>query len=65
MSAKSYEFDADGNETKADFYKMLTIARENDYSGYVGIEFEGNAISEEEGIIKTKNLLDKVISKIY
>ena len=65
LSAKSYEFDAAGNETKADFYKMLTIARENDYSGYVGIEFEGNTISEEEGIIKTKNLLDKAISKIY
>ncbi len=65
LSAKSYEFDADGNETKSDFYKMLTIARENDYSGYVGIEFEGNTISEEEGIIKTKNLLDKVIAKIY
>ena len=65
LSAKSYEFDAQGNETKADFYKMISIAHQNNYSGYVGIEFDGNSISEEEGIIKTKNLLDKVISKIY
>ncbi len=48
-----------------DFFKMIKIAKENQYSGYVGIEFEGTLDSEEEGIIKTKNLLDKAIAASY
>ena len=41
------------------------VAKKNQYSGYVGIEFEGTMDSEEEGIIKTKNLLDKAIAASY
>ena len=65
LSAKSHAFDTQGNETQSDFFKMIKIAKENQYSGYVGIEFEGTLDSEEEGIIKTKNLLDKAIAASY
>jgi sugar phosphate isomerase/epimerase len=65
LSAKSHAFDEQGNETQSDFFKMIQIAKENQYSGYVGIEFEGTIDSEEEGIIKTKNLLDKAIAASY
>ena len=65
LSAKSHAFDDQGNETQSDFFKMIQIAKENQYSGYVGIEFEGTIDSEEEGIIKTKNLLDKAIAASY
>ena len=65
LSAKSHAFDDQGNETQSDFFKMIQIAKENQYSGYVGIEFEGTIVSEEEGIIKTKNLLDKAIAASY
>ncbi|RMG87011.1 MAG: sugar phosphate isomerase/epimerase [Bacteroidetes bacterium] len=60
VSAKSYEFDAEGNETKIDYYKMMKIVKDAGYTGYVGVEYEGDAVSEKEGILKTKALLEKV-----
>ncbi|MDG1385424.1 MAG: TIM barrel protein [Flavobacteriaceae bacterium] len=65
LSAKSHSFDEQGNETQSDFFRMIEIAKKNEYSGYVGIEFEGTMDSEEEGIIKTKNLLHKAIAASY
>lgn len=59
VSAKSHEFDADGNETKTDFHRILQIVVEAGFRGYVGIEFEGGA-NAFEGIRKTKALLERV-----
>lgn len=60
VSAKSHEFDDDGNETESDFYKMLKIVKEAGYTGYIGVEYEGEELSEVEGVIATKKLLEKV-----
>jgi sugar phosphate isomerase/epimerase len=60
VSAKSHVFDAEGNEKETDFRKMLQIVKDAGYKGYVGIEYEGNELSEEEGIRATKKLLEKV-----
>ncbi len=60
VSAKSYGFDADGNETTIDYYKVMKMVQEAGYKGFVGIEFEGDGLSEEEGIIHTRDLLLKV-----
>ncbi|HPF13494.1 MAG: sugar phosphate isomerase/epimerase [Planctomycetes bacterium] len=57
VSAKSYDFDADGNETHIDFARMLQIVRAAGYKGYLGIEYEGDSLSEYEGIQKTGQLL--------
>jgi len=62
-SAKTYEFDAEGNCVETDYYKMLGILREAGFNGYIGIEYEGNKLSEEEGIKKTKALLEKAAKK--
>lgn len=59
VSAKSYGFDADGNETTIDYYKVMKMVQESGYKGFVGVEFEGE-ISEEQGIIHTRDLLLKV-----
>lgn len=59
VSAKSYNFDENGNETKIDFSRMLQIVKNANYSGFIGVEYEGNVLSEEEGILKTKELLLK------
>ncbi|WP_422861890.1 sugar phosphate isomerase/epimerase family protein [Flagellimonas sp. W118] len=59
VSAKAYDFDADGNETKIDYVKMLKIVKEAGYTGFVGVEYEGSVLSEEEGIIATRDLLIK------
>jgi len=60
VSAKSYDFDADGRETKIDYYKMLEMVKASDFEGYIGIEYEGQRLSEHEGILATKALLEKV-----
>ena len=60
VSAKSYDFDKNGNETKIDFERMMQIVKEAGYTGFVGVEYEGDNLSEEEGIIATKDLLLKV-----
>ena len=60
VSAKAYDFDADGNETGIDFERILKIVKDAGYTGFIGVEYEGNNLSEEEGIIATKNLLLKL-----
>ena len=60
VSAKSNVFDAEGNERVMDYLRIMKIVKDHGYRGYVGIEFEGNEISEDEGIIATKKLLEKV-----
>ncbi len=59
VSAKSYDFDDQGNETKIDFKRMMKIVLDNNYHGWVGIEYEGKRLSPEDGIIATKKLLEK------
>ena len=60
VSAKSHEFDGEGNEVRTDYYKMLQIVKDAGFKGYVGIEYEGDQLSEFEGIMATKVLLEKV-----
>ena len=61
VSAKSYDFDQNGNETSIDFKKMIEIVNEFEYEGYLGIEYEGDKHTEIEGIRLTKNLLSRFI----
>jgi sugar phosphate isomerase/epimerase len=60
VSAKSNNFDAAGNETETDYMRIMKIVKDAGYRGYVGIEFEGDSMSEDEGIRKTKALLEKI-----
>ncbi len=59
VSAKSYDFDEFGNETTIDFKKMMDIVKEFGYKGFLGIEFEGDQLSEIDGIELTKQLIQK------
>ncbi len=61
VSAKSYDFDDEGNETSIDYKRMMEIVKRSGYQGYVGIEYEGNRLGEDDGIIATKKLLEKFI----
>lgn len=60
VSAKSHDFDESGNETKTDYMKMIKIVLEAGYKGYIGVEYEGSQLSEADGILATKKLLQKV-----
>jgi sugar phosphate isomerase/epimerase len=60
ISAKSNDFDKNGDEKHTDYMKMLKIIKDAGYNEHIGIEYEGNKLSEEDGILATKNLLIKV-----
>lgn len=60
VSAKSHDFDDEGNETKTDYFKMMKIVTEAGYNGFVGIEYEGGKLDEYAGIKATRKLLAKV-----
>ena len=62
VSAKCYDFGADGNETKIDFARMVQIVESAGYKGHVGIEFEGERLGEREGIAACKALLERLIA---
>ena len=64
VSAKSHVFDENGNEKEIDYKKMLSIVKNAGYKGYIGVEYEKISLSEEDGIIATKNLLLKAASEI-
>ena len=61
VSAKSYDFDTKGEESTIDFKRIIDITKEFNYDGYYGIEYEGLNLGENDGIIKTKKLLEKYL----
>lgn len=60
VSAKSHDFDDQGNETHTDYAKMMKIVCDAGYHGFVGIEYEGSKLDEYAGIHATRKLLIKV-----
>ncbi|MFZ4261242.1 sugar phosphate isomerase/epimerase family protein [Sphingobacterium sp. HJSM2_6] len=59
VSAKAHFFDEQGYDTGIDYKKMMDIVKSSGYTGYIGIEFEGDKLSEDEGIKLSKALLEK------
>lgn len=64
VSAKTHDFDEQGNETSTDYEKMMEIVLSHDYHGFVGIEYEGSRLDEYTGIKKSKALLERVASGV-
>ena len=60
ISAKSYDFDDNGNETTIDYHRVMKMVKEVGYKGFVGVEFEGSKVSEDQGIELTRDLLIRV-----
>lgn len=61
VSAKSYDFNSNGEESTIDFKRIIDITKEFNYDGYYGIEYEGLNLGENDGISKTKKLLEKYL----
>lgn len=64
VSAKSYDFDENGNETTLDYPRILQLVKDSGYTNFIGVEYEGNRLSENEGILATKNLLLKSVTAL-
>ncbi len=62
VSAKTNDFDAEGNETTKDYARIMKIVKDSGFKGNIGIEYEGRNLSEDEGIKATKALLEKAIA---
>ena len=60
VSAKAMDFDDAGNCVETDYNKILRIVKDAGYKGHIGIEYEGSKLSEDEGILATKALLERV-----
>lgn len=60
VSAKSYDFDGSGAETKLDYPRLLEVVQASGYAGAIGIEYEGKRLSEHDGVLATKALLEKL-----
>ncbi len=60
VSAKAYDFDADGNQIDVDYPKLLKLVKDTGYQGFIGIEYEGEKMSEVDGIRATKALIEKI-----
>lgn len=65
VSAKSHDFDAEGNEVNTDYHRMMKIVLDYGYTGYIGIEYEGRATPELEGIRLTKTLIERTLASLY
>jgi len=63
VSAKSYDFDSDGNEVKLDYRRLMKTVIDAGYHGWVGIEYEGDRLSEHDGVRATLRLLETVRSE--
>ncbi|HEX9828398.1 MAG TPA: sugar phosphate isomerase/epimerase family protein [Flavobacteriaceae bacterium] len=65
VSAKSYDFDGNGNETTLDYPRIIQLVKDSGYTGFIGVEYEGNRLDEKDGIIATKNLLLKSAKELH
>lgn len=63
VSAKTYDFDDRGDETTIDYRRMMRIVLGAGYHSWMGIEFEGDRLSEREGVARTKALLERIASE--
>lgn len=64
VSAKSHVFDEDGQEARTDYRRMMRIVLDAGYRDHVGIEYEGDQLSEHDGIVATRDLLRRVRAEL-
>lgn len=62
VSGKTHEFDKDGNETTIDYARMMKIIADSKYKGYIDVEYEGEKLSEADGVKASIALVQKVMA---
>jgi sugar phosphate isomerase/epimerase len=64
VSAKSFDFGELGFETTIDYMKMIDIVLKSGYSGYIGVEYEGDRMPEKMGVKSTKALIERCLKSL-
>ena len=59
VSAKCYDFAPDGSHPAFDMDRMVETVLATGYSGYIGIEFEGQQMSPHDGVMACKRVLER------
>ncbi|MDP4536670.1 TIM barrel protein [Alkalimonas collagenimarina] len=65
ISAKTFDFDANGRETSMNYRRLLEIIHKSGYQGYIGIEYEGDDPDEVTGIRRSQHLLENMIKQVW
>lgn len=65
LAAQTHAFDAEGRETRLDYARILKIATDAGYHGFVGIQYEGDDMNEPLGIRRTRRLLESLRGSTY
>lgn len=60
VSAKAFDFDANGEESTMDYHRLMKQVTDAGFHSWVGIEYEGDRLSEDDGIAATLRLLISV-----
>ena len=60
VSAKANGFKPNGDEIEMDYARLLKIVKKAGFKGIIGIEYEGDELSEVDGIKATKALLERL-----
>jgi sugar phosphate isomerase/epimerase len=61
-SFKCYDFGPDGKETTLDMDRIMKTVLDAGYHNWVGIEFEGERLTEFEGVQAAKRYLDRLLA---
>ncbi|MBG87566.1 MAG: hypothetical protein CMO80_11795 [Verrucomicrobiales bacterium] len=59
VSAKSHDFDEQGNSTDFDYARLMKTVNEAGFKGIVAIEYEGKKLGPVEGVKATRKLLQR------
>lgn len=62
VSFKCYDFGPDGAETTLDVPRLMKIVADAGYHNWVGIEYEGMRLPEDDGVAAAKKLLDRLLA---
>jgi arylsulfatase A len=59
VSAKSHDFDSDGNCIEFDYSRLMKTVVDSGFNGIVAIEYEGKKLAPVEGVKATQKLLQR------
>ncbi len=61
ISAKTHEFDAEGNQVDFDYVRLMKIIKEAGFRGVVAVEWEGKLLKPVEGTRASQRLVERAL----
>ena len=61
---RTLDFDADGNEEKFDYSRLIGDIKASGFKGIIAIEYEGSKLAPVEGVKATQKLLQQCLADV-